>query len=400
MNPTRQAEVKPATEASRQAIPDYFESIVETVRQPLVVLDAGLCVVTANRAFYQIFQASPEATEGHGFFGLDAGQWNVPALRNLLENIFSQNTPFDDFEIESKFRGIGHRFMLLNARQIQHANSAMPLILLAIEDVTERRRAEEKAKIFAAKLERSNRELQDFASVASHDLQEPLRKIQTFGDRLKARGGATLDEEGRDYLERMQKAASRMQSLINDLLMFARIEINARPFAPVDLNDVAREVLSDLEIHLEQGGGRVDVGPLPIIDADPLQMRQLIQNLIGNALKYCQPGKPPVVKVHAEVVIDPRQSARDGNPPGDLCRLFVEDNGIGFDEKYLDRIFTVFQRLHGRLEYSGTGVGLAVCRKIVERHGGNITARSQPGHGATFVATLPLRQRWRKRDER
>lgn len=382
-----------AAEASRQAIPDYFESIVETMRHPLLVLDAGFCVISANRAFYLTFQTNPAVTEGHGFFGLDAGQWDAPELRNLLETVLPQKTLIEDFEVEREFRSIGRKFMLLNARQIQRPNSDAALILLVIEDVTERKRAEAKAKIFAAKLERSNRELQDFASVASHDLQEPLRKIQAFGDRLKARSGAALGEEGHDYLERMQKAAARMQTLINDLLMFARVETNARPFAPVDLNVVAREVLCDLEIHLEQGGGRVDVGPLPTLDADPSQMRQLIQNLIGNALKYCQPGKRPTVNVHAEMVSDRRQSARDGNPPGDLCRLFVEDDGIGFDEKYLDRIFTVFQRLHGRQEYAGTGVGLAVCRKIVERHGGSITARSKPGQGATFVATLPVRQK-------
>ncbi len=248
----------------------------------------------------------------------------------------------------------------------------------------ERKQAEEKLKNFAAKLERSNRELQEFASVASHDLQEPLRKIQAFGDRLKAKCGESLSEAGSDYLARMQSAAVRMQALINDLLTFSRVATKGRPFSPVNLGDVAREVVSDLEVRLEQSGGRVELHEMMTIDADPLQMRQLLQNLIGNALKFYAEGAAPVVRVTCT-----RESLESGAA---ACVLSVADNGIGFDEKYLDRIFSVFQRLHGRLEYEGTGVGLAVCRRIAERHSGHITARSKPGHGATFIVTLPITQ--------
>ncbi len=246
-------------------------------------------------------------------------------------------------------------------------------------DITERKLAQEKLSYYTASLERSNRELQDFASVASHDLQEPLRKIQAFCDRLKARSGTALDETARDYLDRMQNAAARMQTLVNDLLAFSRITTRAQPFVACDLAEIAREVMGDLETRLEQTAGRVELGELPTIEVDPTQMRQLFQNLIANALKFHQPGQSPVVKVFCE---------RDGS----LIRLHVADNGIGFDEKYLDRIFTIFQRLHGRQEYEGTGVGLAVCRKIAIRHGGSITARSQPGQGATFIVTLPCKQ--------
>ena len=229
-------------------------------------------------------------------------------------------------------------------------------------------------------LQRSNRELQDFAYVASHDLQEPLRKIQAFGDRLKKKFVEVLGDDGRDYLERMQNAAGRMQTLINDLLAFSRITTKAQPFVPVSLRQVAQEVLSDLEVRIEQTGARVEVGELTTIDADPLQMRQLLQNLIGNALKFRREYAKPVIalKTHAN---------GDG-----CCRLTVEDNGIGFDMKYLDRIFGMFQRLHGRDQYEGTGVGLAICRKIAERHGGQITAQSSPGQGATFIVTLPVHQ--------
>ena len=230
------------------------------------------------------------------------------------------------------------------------------------------------------RLEQSNRELESFASVASHDLQEPLRKIQTFGERLKTTCGAALSPEGRDYLERMSNAAGRMRRLIDDLLSFSRISSKAPTFARVDLGRVAREVLMDLEMAIEQAGASVTVGELPTLEAEPMQMRQLLQNLLSNSLKFRQEGVAPSVSITATV------DASTG-----MCELRVADNGIGFDEKYLDRIFNVFQRLHGRGKYEGTGIGLAICRKIAERHGGCIGARSTPGQGATFIVSLPLK---------
>ncbi|MBI3852670.1 MAG: PAS domain S-box protein [Verrucomicrobia bacterium] len=259
-------------------------------------------------------------------------------------------------------------------------------------EVIVRRRAEAALETAAAKLERSNRELQDFASVASHDLQEPLRKIISYGDLLKEQTAATLTETDRDYLARMQNAAKRMQLLINDLLTFSRVTTLAQSFVPVDLETVAREVVSDLEMRLQETGGRVELEKLPTIDADPMQMRQLLQNLIGNALKFHRDGESPTVRVRSELVPGTQPPFADPRPVIDRCQILVEDNGIGFDEKYLDRIFTVFQRLHGRGTYEGTGMGLAICRKITERHGGEITAKSVPGQGATFVVTLPVKQ--------
>jgi light-regulated signal transduction histidine kinase (bacteriophytochrome) len=256
----------------------------------------------------------------------------------------------------------------------------------------QRERAQDRLERTAAMLSRSNRELQDFASVASHDLQEPLRKIQAFGDRLKRKCELQLADDGRDYLERMLNAAQRMQTLINDLLTFSRVTTKAQPFSQVDLAVVAREVLSDLEVRIEQSGGTVEVSELPVIHADPVQMRQLFQNLIANALKFRKPDQPPLVKVSAQSNLSCAEGATWRLASSEVWDISVADNGIGFDEKYLDRIFTVFQRLHGRNSYEGTGVGLAVCRRIVERHGGSITAISQPGRGATFIAKLPAQQ--------
>jgi signal transduction histidine kinase len=257
-------------------------------------------------------------------------------------------------------------------------------------EITERQRAEAELTDAVAQLERSNRELQDFAYVASHDLQEPLRKIRAFGDRLTTQYAEALGTRGCDYLARMQQAAARMQTLITDLLAFSRVTTQAQPFGPVDLTRVAQEVIGDLEVRLEHVGGRVVVETLPTINADPLQMRQLLQNLLGNALKFHRPETPPVVTISSDSLPTPATDGVAPTAPPRWCQLVVADNGIGFDEKYLDRIFAPFQRLHGRSEYEGTGIGLAVCRKIAERHGGSLTAHSTPGQGATFIVTLPV----------
>lgn len=257
-------------------------------------------------------------------------------------------------------------------------------------EVNERRRTEKELENLVTKLEQSNRELQDFASVASHDLQEPLRKIQAFGDRLKLKCADTLPPEGKDYLERMQNAAQRMQTLINDLLAFSRVTTKAQPFVAVNLGTIVQEVLADIEVQIQRVSGCIEADYLPTIEADPLQMRQLFQNLISNALKFHQSDRRPLVRISAQILEAPGLSTQASSRQ--LCQIYVEDNGIGFDEKYLDRIFTVFQRLHSRSDYEGTGVGLAICRKIAERHRGSITAKSTPGQGTTFIVTLPIQQ--------
>jgi PAS domain S-box-containing protein len=260
--------------------------------------------------------------------------------------------------------------------------------VVLLKDVTERREAAEALEHKAEELARSNAELEQFAFVASHDLQEPLRKIRAFGDRLNMKCAAVLPADGADYLARMQNAAARMQTLIADLLTFSRVISRTEPFVEVDLGQVTREVLSDLEVRVEKVGAIVTVGELPKIQADPMQMRQLLQNLIGNALKFQSPGVKPQVQIAARQI---QLSDEYSSGTAALCELTVQDNGIGFDEKYLEKIFAVFQRLHNRQEYEGTGIGLAVCRRIVDRHGGSITARSKPGAGATFVVQLPVK---------
>lgn len=277
------------------------------------------------------------------------------------------------------------------------------LIYATARDVTEQKRAGQALEMTMNQLERSNQELQSFASIASHDLQEPLRAIQTFGDRLQTKYGAMISEEGRDYLDRMQKAASRMRSLIQDLLTYSRVTTKARPFMPVDLGATIQAITSDLAIRLEDTKGRVEVGEVPTIEADAMQMRQLFQNLIDNGLKFHRDEEAPIVRIYTQ---KPAQEVAEGETgelseealqevsgTGEpLVHIVVDDNGIGFDEKFVDRIFSPFERLHNQRKYSGTGIGLAICRKIVERHGGSITVKSVPGEGSRFLIALPIRQ--------
>jgi PAS domain S-box-containing protein len=232
---------------------------------------------------------------------------------------------------------------------------------------------------YARKLERLNRDLEDFSFVATHDLQEPLRKIRTFGDRLQSRCAEALGDEGRDYLDRMIGSAGRMSDLIRSVRAYAGITAQGRPFQLTELSEVAGNAVKSLGPVIEEAGARVEVGELPTIEADAVQVRELFYNLLSNALKYRKDGEGLIVRIH-------------GHTSGPTCCIYVEDNGIGFDETLAEKIFRPFQRLHPQRAYEGTGMGLAICRKIVELHCGTITARSTPGEGSTFIVSLPISQ--------
>ncbi|MFZ5770711.1 MAG: ATP-binding protein [Thermodesulfobacteriota bacterium] len=264
------------------------------------------------------------------------------------------------------------------------------LLHYRINFLIQKRRAEIELSDFASRLEQINRELKDFTYVVSHDLQEPLHLIRAFAERITRKSHSVLDEQGALYLQRIEKAASRMQGLIDGLLQYSRLTTQAREFIPVDLNSVISEVIADLEARIDIKKARVRIAAgLGTVEADPLQMRQLFQNLVSNALKYSSPGEPPFIEVFP--LIPPQNVGR-----GTLCQVVVKDNGIGFDACFQEQIFGMFQRLHGRDEYNGTGIGLAICKKIVDRHGGTISARSAAGKGAEFIVVLPVRQIKRK----
>ncbi|MEX1034280.1 MAG: CHASE3 domain-containing protein [Cellvibrionaceae bacterium] len=251
--------------------------------------------------------------------------------------------------------------------------------------VSDRTRAIER---YSEELKRSNRELQDFAFVASHDLQEPLRKIRAFGERLKDRFSDQLVAgDGVDYINRMQSAAERMSLLINDLLEFSRVSTRAGEFETISLQAALADVLDNLSEVITGKNATVTAEPLPDIEADPTQMRQLLQNLIGNALKFTDQNVNPLIHIKTETFANERDSDNRR-----WCQLTIQDNGIGFDERFAERIFTPFQRLHGRGEYAGSGIGLAVCRRVIERHGGSIKVRSKPGLGTAFIIYLPVIQ--------
>lgn len=244
-------------------------------------------------------------------------------------------------------------------------------------------------QIFSEELQRSNRELEDFAFVASHDLQEPLRKIRAFGDRLLHKHKNDLGESGADYVARMYNASERMSLLINDLLSFSRVTSRQKPFTPVDLNSVIAQAQSDLEYAIESNQAKILVDSLPTIDGDTTQLSQVFMNLLSNSIKFRRKDVTPEISIHYEEDDEFRLDSEDDR---DWIRITYSDNGIGFNAQYADKIFHLFQRLHGREEYTGTGIGLSLCRKIIERHGGRITAESASGQGSHFFIILPTTQ--------
>ncbi|MGB6946001.1 MAG: PAS domain S-box protein [Bryobacteraceae bacterium] len=358
----------------------HFQSWFQDAPVACHEVDRHGVILCVNQAECELFGFSQEEMVGHPIWDFMASEDREKTRTGLLQRIADEQ-PLVPLEREYRRRDGSSVFMEIHQKRIRDAFGQPTGLRTFLLDITQRKRAEMKLLEQADKLARSNAELEQFAYVASHDLQEPLRKIQAFGDRLKTKYEAGLGPEGLDYLTRMQNAAARMQVLIQDLLSLSRVASNSKPFTAVDLTDVVRTVVSDLEMRINDAGGRVDSGSLPVILGDRGQMAQLFQNLIGNGLKFRKPGEIPVVKIESQV------QALSSGAPG--WQITVQDNGIGFDEKYRDRIFQIFQRLHGRTEYEGTGIGLAICRKIVDRHGGSILASSSPGAGARFIITLP-----------
>jgi PAS domain S-box-containing protein len=361
----------------QQRITDALElnlTLINTSSLGISAYDSSGQCILANKAIARILGATREQVLGQNYNSIES--WKKSELLEAArEAVASNNETRREIHTITDYG----KEVWLDCHFTPFVSNGEPHLLRTDEDISIAKQAEIALQAYAAKLEQSNRDLQEFAYVASHDLQEPLRKVLAFSDLIVTEYGDAIDETGRDYLNRMQGASQRMQTLIYDLLNFSRVETRAQAFTEVDLNTVAQEVVSDLENSIENAQGRVEIGKLPTIDTDPTQMHQLLQNLISNALKFHHEGCSPLVKISAEI-------------NGDACQISVEDNGIGLNIQYLDRIFKPFERLHSREEYEGSGMGLAICRRIVERHSGRITAISTPGEGSTFIVTLPIHQ--------
>ncbi len=357
----------------------HFDSALNNMIQGLCMFDSEQKLIVCNRRYLELYGFSPEVVKPGVTlreimnYSISLGNYSEEESRRALSERRDPTSLSQRATIKQRLRD-GRIIAVMNEPMADGGTIA------TYQDITDIERSADQMKAYLQKLEQSNRELQEFAYVASHDLQEPLRKIEAFGDRLAKRYGETLPEDGQMFIDRMQNAATRMRRLINDLLSYSRVATKANPFAPVSLNEILDGVMSDLQVRIDETDAKIESDDLPQIDADPTQMRMLMQNLIANALKFTKPDVKPVIRVGASV--------RDNG----MVRLTFADNGIGFDNVYKDQMFKIFQRLHGRLEYEGTGVGLATVRKIIERHGGTIDADGKPDEGATFIVDLPLEQ--------
>ena len=466
---------------------EYAQSILDTLWEPLIVLDSEMRVQRATAGFYRAFQVEKEETEGRSFFELGSGQWESRRLRTLLEEVLPKNTSFEDFEIEHSFPKIGFRSMRLNARRIRSKSDGVEAILIAIDDVTDRREAAEvryrrlfetakdgileldgdsgdildvnpyftqlanctRTELIGKKLwetgvfeknlrlrdlvtetrrreavrldsvsvigrdgrrfetemvcnrymvgeeaviqcnvrditerkrtedelRRSNEDLQQFAYAASHDLQEPLRMVGAYTQLIDKKFRPLVDDEGSRYFKVIADSVNRMEQLIRDLLQYSQTSVHDSQPMAVSAERVLGVTLMNLQLAIADTGAIVTNDPLPVVMVDQMQFVQVFQNLIANAIKYRKPDEPPRIHISAE--------------QGEDQWLFsVKDNGLGFDKQYASQIFGVFKRLHGKA-YPGTGIGLSICKKIIERAGGKIWAESVVGEGSTFYFTLP-----------
>ncbi len=390
---------------------NFSEAVAETMHEPMLILDKHLRVKSANKAFYKKFHLMQTGTEGVLLYELSNHQWDIPALHMLLENIIQKNTHFYEHEITYTFPETGIKTMLLNARQITQKTQNEQLILLTFTDTTliiekhksgnkeledvisERTKAlEESYRTVNEKnafLVKANKELETFSFISSHDLQEPLRKIRIFTASLLETENKNLSAAGKEELNKVQKTATRMQALIDDLLIYAGIKEGKNAYEKINLSKIVKEVADDFKESIKDKKAVITVDGDCDTKVIVFQFRQIIHNLIGNALKFTHAKRFPRITIKCDVTPGRLLNLGELLPEVNYCHISVCDNGIGFDPKYEGRVFEVFQRLHGQDVYKGTGMGLAICKRIVENHKGIITATGKLNKGVTFDIYLP-----------
>lgn len=368
-----QTRIKEAELAAAEAEACTRDTIIESIPQAFALFDKNDNLVTWNSRYSTLYRELKDTLQHGTSYSdivkaeIETGIDKVPESIDPKGHFYQRLAHHHQLTYEAERQSSDGHWILIN----EHRTAEGGTVVLHT-DVTELKKRE-----FA--LQQSNKELEAFASIASHDLQEPLRKIDAFGSRLQSRFADKLGKDGNLYIERMQSSVGRMRDLINDLLDYSRVTTQGKDHVEIRIEDVVEEVLGDLQILIESTNGKVCYTNLPVIPADRTQLRQLLQNLVANALKFHKPDIPPEVEIRFERALH----------INDAHKLMVQDNGIGFDMKYAERIFGIFQRLHGRSDYDGTGVGLATCRKIAERHGWSIRANSELGKGTTFTVYIP-----------
>lgn len=386
-----------------------FTNITNQKRQRLILEERGLLLkeaeALANMGSWKWDETNQVMVWSDGLYKiLNRDPENfTPSWASFFDNVYQEDRASvekfvslirnsqEGAAIEYRIKSDGaFKYLSLTSKPPSTAVSTLD-ILGTVIDITDRKMYETQLEQYTAELKRSNEDLEQFAYVASHDLQEPLRKIRAFGDRLMNRYRSKLDGPGEDYIKRMQSASTRMQTLIEDLLAFSRVSRTTEVFQTLDMNQIIAEIRDDLDIQIKLENAQFKVGKIPAITGEKTQIKRLFQNLINNAIKFHKPNEAPVVEVTG-VKVRSQEVAREFSvmlPQTSYVMITIKDNGIGFDERFSEKIFNIFQRLHGRTEYEGTGIGLAICRKIAINHRGFITARSKENVGSEFIVILP-----------
>jgi signal transduction histidine kinase/CHASE3 domain sensor protein len=388
-----------------------FSDITEQKSQRLVMEERGLLLneaeALANMGSWKWDEATQRLLWSNGLYKIlnKNPETYVPSWDSFLENVYREDyTLMEDFlkKIGTANDGLGIeyrvelegrlKFLSIASKSSEGLATVRHDKLGTVLDVTKQKTYESEMKQHTIDLQRSNEDLEQFAYVASHDLQEPLRKIRSFGDRLTTRYRNQLEDQGIDFIQRMQSAATRMQTLIEDLLSYSRVSRANDIFQPLDINLIMSEVLDDLDVQIKREGALIKMDNIPTFIGDRIQIKRLLQNLINNAIKFHKPEHKPIVGINSRFVKSSEIESELGISLPDVpyIRISVKDNGIGFEERYVERIFNIFQRLHGRLEFEGTGIGLAICRKIVMNHKGYITVHSKVNVGSEFIVVLPV----------